>query len=225
MSRAASRVEVYPRGALATCLFDLDGTLIDSIELILSSYRHTMIEHRGGAPGRDFWLAGLGTPLKEQFKHFSSDAHEIEAMIATYRAWNLAHHDEFVKPYDGALEAVQSLAARGLQLGIVTSKPKGTARRGLALCGFHDLFETLIGIEDVDRHKPDPEPVRVALLRIGARAETAIFVGDSPHDLAAGRAAGVRTAAALWGPFAREALAAHAPDVWLDEPRAIANLC
>ena len=222
MSRSVVCEDV--RAPLETCLFDLDGTLIDSIELILSSYRHTLIAHRGEAPARDFWLAGLGTPLAQQFAHFSEDPHEIEAMVATYRAHNLAHHDALVREYPGALAGVRALRARGLALGVVTSKRADSARRGLALSGFDGLFDTLVAVDDVLRHKPDPEPVLCALERLDASAATAIFVGDSPHDLAAGRAAGVRTAAALWGPFPRAWLAREEPDVWLASPDEIGTL-
>src|SRR5216117_1388864 len=87
--RAGSR-KLASGVALSTFLFDLDGTLIDSIELILRSYRHTMRLHRGHEPPDDVWMTGLGTPLSVQFRHFTDDPAEIEAMVATYRAYNLA---------------------------------------------------------------------------------------------------------------------------------------
>src|SRR5205814_6675812 len=117
--------------ALSTFLFDLDGTLIDSIELILRSYRHTMRQHRGHEPSDDVWMAGLGTPLWVQFRHFTEDPAEIEAMVATYREYNLAHHDELVRPYDGVVAAVLALRAQGKMLGLVTSKTRSGALRGL----------------------------------------------------------------------------------------------
>src|SRR5260370_18450950 len=107
---------------LSTFLFDLDGTLIDSIELILRSYRHTMRQHRSEQPSADVWMQGLGTPLWVQFRQFTEDPAEIEAMVATYRAYNLAHHDELVRPYDGVVEAVPALRDRGKTLGLRPSK-------------------------------------------------------------------------------------------------------
>jgi pyrophosphatase PpaX len=206
-------------------LFDLDGTLIDSIELIFQSYEHALRAHGLPPLAREHLLQGLGTPLAAQFGALTSDPREVEALVATYRTYNLARHDEFVRPYPGALEAVQALRARGARLGIVTSKRSDSARRGLALCGFAaDLFETVVCLDDVARHKPHPEPVLTALARLSERAEASVYVGDSPHDAAAGRAAGARVAAAGWGPFRREHFGAHAPDWWLERPADLALL-
>src|SRR6266853_304529 len=116
---------------LSTFLFDLDGTLIDSIELILRSYRHTMRVHRGQEPSDDGGMEGRGTPLWVQFRQFTDAPAEIEAMVATYRAYNLAHHDELVRPYDGVVEAVRALRDSGKTLGLVTSKMRSGAVRGL----------------------------------------------------------------------------------------------
>ena len=213
-----------PTTPYTTVLFDLDGTLIDSIELILSSYRHTLTVHRGSTPTDDVWLAGLGTPLRAQFRAFTSDEDEITAMVATYREHNLANHDAMVRPYPGVRPAVSTLHAAGVGLGIVTSKTREGAQRGLRHCGFNGMFDVVVGADDVERHKPDPEPVRRALALFGAPADRAVFVGDSPHDLVAGREAGVRTAAVAWGPFPRAELERHAPDHWIDEPGQLVTL-
>ena len=203
-----------------TWLFDLDGTLLDSIELILASYRHTLTIHRGAPPDDDVWLAGLGTPLREQFRHFTDDSAEIDAMIATYREHNLAHHDTMVREYPGVRPAISGLRGQA-RLGIVTSKLNEGARRGLAFLGMEDWFEVVIGADDVEQAKPHPEPVLAAVARLGADPASTVFVGDSPHDMASGRAAGVRTAAALWGPFPRDHLEPHDPDHWLEHPDAL----
>ena len=209
----------------STVLFDLDGTILDSIELILESYRHTMRTHRGAAPPDSHFLAGLGTPLKAQFKSFTSDPAEIEAMITTYRAWNLANHDAMVTAYPGAVDAVRALKARGARLGLVTSKNSGGVKRGLDLVGLGDVFESLVTSDRLEKHKPDPEPVRTALADLGVTADHALFVGYSPHDLAAGRAAGVHTAACLWGPFDRKVLAEESPDYWLESYDDLLKIC
>ena len=209
---------------LSTFLFDLDGTLIDSIELILRSYRHTMRAHRGLEPPDEVWMQGLGTPLRVQFRHWTEDPAEIEAMVATYRAYNLEHHDELVRPYEGVVAAVRDLRRKGRTLGLVTSKMREGALRGLELAGLEDHFELIVGADDVTHPKPHPEPVLKALEQLGAPAADTVFIGDSRHDIECGRAAGVKTAAVLWGPFDRTHLADLAPDYWLEKPEDLATL-
>ncbi len=213
-----------PARPVTTVLFDLDGTLIDSIDLILSSYRHTMRAHGHPMPSDDVWLAGLGTPLWAQFGRLVDEPAEIAAMVETYRAHNLAHHDSMVREYPGVLDAVRSLSDRGARLGIVTSKKREAAERGLALCGFDGLFDATVCADDVERHKPDPAPVTRALDLLGAAPSATLFVGDSPHDMAAGRGAGVTTVAALWGPFPRHLLEPEQPDIWIRDPMELPGL-
>jgi pyrophosphatase PpaX len=210
--------------ALKTFLFDLDGTLLDSIDLILRSYRHTMRIHRGFEPPDDAWMQGLGTPLWVQFRHWTDDPGEIEAMVATYRAYNMEHHDALARPYDGIVEAVRALQDAGRRLGLVTSKMRSGALRGLQLLGLEDAFDAIVGADEVTHPKPHPEPVLKALGLLGASASEAVFIGDSRHDMECGRAAGVRTAAVLWGPFDRAQLEDLAPDYWLAKPHDISYL-
>ena len=208
-----------------TILFDLDGTLIDSIELIIESYRHTMRVHKGDYPPDQLFLDGLGTPLRVQLQQFCATPAELDAMIATYREWNLANHDRMVTVYPGALETVRALKAGGARLGIVTSKNLRGLMRGLTLCGFDGLFDTLVTCDSLPESKPDPAPVRFALKELGAEARGALFVGDSPHDIAAGNAAGVATAACLWGPFSQAALSISRPTHWLRAFKDLDALC
>ena len=210
--------------SLDVFLFDLDGTLIDSIELIRRSLEHTLAAHGFGQPTRAEWLEGLGTPLAAQLRRYSDDPRLVEAMVRTYRTYNLAHHDAMVRAYNGIHEALDALAARKGKLGVVTSKQHASAQRGLERCGLAGRIEVLVGADDVDQGKPAPDPVLLALELLGARPERAVYVGDSPHDVAAGRAAGTRTAAVLWGPLSREELAPHKPDLWLEHPADLARL-
>jgi pyrophosphatase PpaX len=199
-------------------LFDLDGTLIDSIGLILDSYRHTMAAH-GLPPLPDrHWTMGIGTPLRAQLAPFATDALPLDTLIATYREFNLTHHDARVTAFGGIVDAVNALRAMGCRLGIVTSKNRAGAQRGLALVGLVHAFELTVAADDVERAKPDPEPVLRALEGLRAEARQAVYVGDSVHDIHAGRAAGVATAAVLWGQNDRDELSAAAPDYWLEAP-------
>jgi pyrophosphatase PpaX len=208
----------------STFLFDLDGTVVDSVELILRSYRHTMRTHRGEEPPDELWLQGLGTPIWVQLRLWSEDPAEIAAMVETYRDYNMTHHDDLVRPYDGVVAAVRRLKDLGKRLGLVTSKVRSGAVRGLRVAGLESAFDIIIGADDVQNPKPHAEPVLVALKQLGARAEDAVFIGDSRHDIESGHAAGVKTAAALWGPFPRSHLEDLEPDYWLERPEDITLL-
>ncbi len=211
---------------LNTFLFDLDGTIIDSIELILRSYRHTMAHHRGDEPPPpdDVWIKGLGTPLWAQFGEITDDKEEIERMVQTYRTYNLTHHDALVKPYEGVVAEIRRLKDSGKQLGVVTSKLRDGAMRGLRVSGLDQAFDLVLGCDDVTHSKPHPEPVLKAVAALGVSKESTVFVGDSRHDMKSGRAAGVKTAAVLWGPFDREDLEDLSPDYWLEKPQDLREL-
>jgi pyrophosphatase PpaX len=209
---------------LDTILFDLDGTLIDSVRLILDSYHHTLASH--GLPPRtdEEWLRGVGTPLSAQFAEWRDDPSTLEALIITYREYNLKHHDSMVTVYPGVVQAIEALKAAGLATGLVTSKNRQGALRGLALARLEQLMDVLVCADEVDNPKPHPEPVEKAVTLLGADPATTVYVGDSIHDMVSGRAAGVRTAAALWGPFGRHHLEGAEPDYWLERPAGLLTL-
>ena len=201
---------------LPTILFDLDGTLIDSIELILNSARFAFQKLERDVPPDEEWLAGVGIPLFTMFRRYARDEADCAALIAAYREYQLVHHDRLTRCYDQVVETVDLLKRRGHDIGIVTSKSEALAMRGLAHVGLARHMDTIVGCDSSIRHKPDPEPVRIALHRLDAPPEDAIFVGDSVHDLFAGNAAGVHTAAALWGAFKRADLEPGEPNAWLE---------
>jgi len=210
--------------AIQTVLFDLDGTLIDSIRLILDSYHHTLAAH--GIPRRsdDHWLRGVGTPLNVQFAEWRDDLGKLEAMVATYREYNLAHHDRMVTVYPGVVAAIGAIRAAGRRTGLVTSKNRQGALRGLTLVRLEAMMDVLVCADEVTNPKPHPEPVEKAVALLGADPDMTVYVGDSIHDMVSGRAAGVRTAAALWGPFGREHLELASPDYWLETPADLLTL-
>lgn len=205
-------------------LYDFDGTLADSTELIMLCYRHTMRTHLGDVPPDEVWLSGFGMTLESQMRRFARDAAEAEAMLDTYRDYQNGIHDDLLRPFPDAAETVAELERRGYGLAIVTSKHRRATLRGMELCGLVRHFDVIVTPEDVTEPKPHPEPVLFALEKLGVAPHEALFVGDSPHDVAAGRAAGTRTAAALWGPFPRQALEDAGPDAFLHTQRDVLTL-
>lgn len=205
-------------------LFDLDGTLIDSIQLILGSMQHAFIKCHRSVPVDADWLTGVGTPLPTMFRKYVSDDTEVAELIAAYREHQLEHHDALVRCYAEVADTLAVLASRGHPMAVVTSKSDALARRGLEHAGILRFFESIVGFDSTLRHKPHPEPVLTALERLGYGPFEAAFVGDSVHDIEAGNAAGVVTVAALWGPFTRGQLAVANPRVFAERPGTLPQL-
>lgn len=193
---------------LPAVLFDLDGTLVDTIALLLGAMRHAFTTCALPLPRDEEWVAGIGTPLVTQFRGFVAAEPQVAALVAAYRAYQREHHDRLTNCYGGILDLVRRLDAAGHPLAVVTSKSDELAHRALHWTGLAAHIHVVIGADSVARHKPDPEPVRVALARLAIAPADAVFVGDSPHDVASGNAAGVRTIGVTWGAFDAVALKA-----------------
>ena len=208
-------------------LFDLDGTLIDSIGLLLESMRFAFHE-RERAPTTKEWVAGIGTPLRTQLAEWCDGAAEVESLVERYRDYQGIHLPRLTTAYPGVLATLAWARAQGHGTALVTSKGRGMTARSLKHVGLEGAFDAIVTFEETERHKPLPDPVLLALDRLALPAAGALFVGDSPHDMHAGRAAGVRTAAAQWGPFTRDELAVAAPDYWMTSitelPAVVASL-
>ncbi len=204
-------------------LFDLDGTLVDTVPFILAAVRHAF-EGYGTAPTDAEWIAGIGTPLRAQLASFARTPDDVQPLFDRYRAYWLANHDAQTRCFPGALETVEALSRRGHPIGIVTAKIEQGAYRTLRHTGLLPLVRSVVGADSCANAKPHPEPVLLALSQLGAAPADAILVGDSPHDVAAAKAAGARAAAALWGACTREALAAAGADFFLRDVREVPAL-
>ncbi len=179
------------------CLFDFDGTIVDSGAIILASFRHATRAVLGEEVP-DVRLTALtgGATLQEQMAAIAP-AH-VEELVRTYRAHNTPLHDE-LECCPGMDRVLAQLHAEGRRLGIVTAKRRENVELVLSRLPLAGYFETIVAAEDTERHKPDPEPILLALERLGARPEEAAYVGDSPFDVGAARAAGVHAIAVTWG--------------------------
>jgi pyrophosphatase PpaX len=204
-------------------LFDLDGTLIDSIALLLASMRHTF-QGRPRQPTDAQWIEGLGTPLPKQLTPYVESDEDRERLVNRYRAFQHENHDRLMAHYAGVIDTLALLYQRGHPMGVVTSKGNTMMERGLKFIGADDYIEVAIGYDSVHIHKPDPYPVRAALEKLGYESNEAVFVGDSPHDIRSGNEAGVVTIAALWGPFRRDQLEPYEPTYFLDNIKELPSL-
>ena len=205
-----------PQPQPAAILFDLDGTLIDSIELILGSMRHAFTGFEGRVPTDEEWRAGIGIPLQTALGQFATNEGDVERLFGRYREYQLQHHDALVKPYEGIVDVVRRFAGEGHPMALVTSKSDWMAEKALVHVGLDELIPVVVGCDSCVNHKPHPEPVERALALLGAARSNALFVGDSPHDVQSGRAAKVYTVGVTWGAFHRAEMEASGADVVID---------
>jgi pyrophosphatase PpaX len=218
-------------------LFDFDGTLVNTTPLILRSFRATWQKVFGFEMADADYIKTFGMLLHSALRGLTEQCvadgricavEDLTTMaddlLRTYREFNSEWHDQVIEPFAGIDEALKELKACDYKLGIVSSKMRHGVERGLNLFAMAELFDVIITADDVTNHKPHPEPLLKALESFDVTPREAVYVGDSIHDIAAGRAAEVATAAAAWGPFPRTELEALKPDYLFDEPRELLNL-
>lgn len=194
-------------------LFDFDGTLLNTNELIIQTFMHILEERFPGQYSPQDCLKFIGPSLRQTFSDITPG--EEDVMIAKYRAWNEVHHDELVTEYPGVVSTLEQLKTMGINLAIVSTKRNEMIDRGLEVLGASHLFDVRIGIGDVKNVKPDPEPVLLALERLGVDKGEAIIIGDNSHDIEAGHNAGVRAAGVAWSIKGAEYLQQFKPDYML----------
>ena len=196
-------------------LFDLDGTVIDSGAIILASMRHAAREVLGVEVPDEQLMAAVGGPgLEAQMQALSPD--RADELVTVYRAHNEPLHDELVC-CAGMDEVLVQLKDEGRRLGIVTAKRRQTVELAFARIPIEHLFETVVGGDETKKHKPDPEPLLLALERLGAAPDEAVYVGDAPFDVKAAKAAGLYSVGVSWGGIhGRERLEAEEPDALVD---------
>jgi pyrophosphatase PpaX len=202
---------------ITTVLFDLDGTLIDTNELIISSFLHTLNYYYPGQYGREDVLPFIGPSLLESF--LTIDENKVDEMIQRYRTHNLANHDLLVKEFDGVFETVKKLKENGFKLGIVSTKMSSTVKKGLKLTHLDEFFEVIIAMDDVENVKPHPEPIEKALKLLQSNPQETIMVGDNYHDILGAKNAGTLSAGVAWSAKGRAYIEEYEPDFILDNMR------
>lgn len=197
-----------------TLLFDLDGTLINTNELIIQSFLHTLEKYFPNKYTREDTYAFIGPSLHDTF--VKMDETKVEEMIEVYRKFNHEQHDALVTEFEGVFETIEQLHKKGYKLGIVTTKVRSTVEMGLKLTKLDQFFDCIITLDDVKKAKPDPEPIYKALKLLDAKAEEAMMIGDNYHDILAGKNAGTKTAGVAWALKGADYLKQFHPDYMLD---------
>lgn len=195
--------------ALLAGVFDLDGVLIDSIPVMRIAFEraYQSVSGEGEAPFEEY-LAHLGRHMPETLEIMGLPAEMYDVFVVESRM-----RVHLIEPCRGASDLLGRFRTAGIPTAVATGKTHDRAVEAMSATGLLDLVEVVVGSDDVARGKPAPDIVRLALDRLGADAAMAVMVGDSPLDLQAGRAAGTRTVAALWGQGSVPELLALAPDM------------
>jgi pyrophosphatase PpaX len=202
------------KNKITTILFDLDGTLIDTNELIISTFLHTLGKFYPNKYKREDVLPFLGPTLHETFG--AMDAERVEEMVTDYRKYNVENHDLMVKEFEGVFETIVALKEKGYKLAIVTTKREDVSLKGLRLTKLDQFFDVIVAYDHVKKVKPDPEPIMLALEKLGSTPEETLMVGDNFHDILAGKNAGTITAGVAWSIKGRDYIAKYEPDYILE---------
>ncbi|MFP5265531.1 MAG: HAD family hydrolase [Blastocatellia bacterium] len=197
-------------------IFDFDGTLAHSEPAYREAFLHAIRLHTGlvvdEAEFRDFWNV---TPA-EVLRRYSVEM--LDEMLVSFEEHYYANHHHHLIPYDGIAELLGSLGGRGARVAVVSLKPRRAGEVELDITGLRPLVGLSVWGDDVERPKPEPDGVLRAMSALGADPRSTLVIGDSPADIMMGRAAGTRTAAALWGGASPDRLLAESPDMVLNSP-------
>ncbi len=180
-----------------TILFDYDGTLMDTNEVVLQSWQHTFRTLRGREEDPAVIRSTFGEPLVMTLAKLFPET-PVEESLEIYRTYQREVFTDFVEIFPGMLELLEELKQRGYKLGLVTSRTKDTTWRGLEHYGMDKYFDAVITAGDTDKHKPDPAPILITLDKMDAATGEAIMVGDTMFDLECAENAGVKSVIVDW---------------------------
>lgn len=195
-------------------LFDFDGTLMDTTNLIIASFKHTVQKHLNRQVEAEELFPHFGRPLIDALEELAPE--QGNELILTFRQFNLKHHDEMVTPFEQVLETLEKLQEMGIKLGIITSKARLSLHKGLELYNLKHYFKSIVALEDTKIHKPNPEPVLLGLKQLNVLPTEALVVGDSPHDIHSAHRANVQAAAVRWTSLSWESILAEKPEFILN---------
>lgn len=199
---------------IQTVLFDLDGTILDSNELIQQSFAYTFKQFDYSFTEEEL-IAFNGPPLREGFAKVNPNL--VDEMIQTYRDFNIDKHEEYIKLFPHVLETLEVLKDHDINMGIVTSKMRSSVNIGMEMTGLDRYFNTIVTIDDIVHSKPHPESVIKAMHALNAQTDSTLMVGDNYHDIVAGQNAGVKTAGVAWTSKGEKYLSSYKPTYMLQD--------
>ena len=204
-------------------LFDLDGTLIDTNELIIESFQHAFREHLNREISREEVVKTFGEPLRGAMLKY--DEENVDQMVGIFRKYNEKNHDLLAKECEGVQEGIKLLKEMGMKIALVTSKRKPMTERGLKLIDVYKYMDVIVTPEDTEKHKPSGEPVLKACELLSVEPGETIMVGDSHNDILCGKDAGCYTCLVSYTALPLEEMKEYGPDFIIDNLAEIADIC
>lgn len=205
-------------------VFDFDGTLANTLPVIFACYDYSTEKVLGKKADRAPFIETFGQPLYICLTSIFGEE-KGSRICDEYRAYQEIHHDELIRPFPGVKETLEQLRQMHIPMAVVTSKSTPTCRRGAKCLGIEHFFTAVIGADEVQHPKPDPEPTQMALRKLGTKPEDTLCVGDAPYDIISAKTAGCYTAAVEYTQFdLRKFKTMVTPDYWLKDLPALLPL-
>ncbi len=214
--------------AIRTFIFDLDGTLLDTLGDLAASVNYALQAHNMPTHSIDNVRRFVGNGVRLLMERAVPDGAsnpQFDAAFATFRQHYMAHSLDTTRPYEGILEMLRVLRQRGYRTAVVSNKFYAATQE---LCHhfFPDTIEVAIGEHEAEgiRKKPAPDTVIEALHQLGERREDAVYVGDSDVDIATAAASGMPCISVLWGFRDRQFLMEHGASRFISQPLELLTL-
>lgn len=187
-----------------TILFDFDGTLMDTKEIIIASWQHTFMTVDGVKRSREEIIATFGEVLQDTIRRYWPDK-DTEEIVGIYRSYQKERFTDGIKLFPGILDMLEKFREDGIRMGIVTARTRRSTLAGMDKYGIADMFSAMVTCDDTDEHKPSPVPALMVMEKLGAVPERTVMIGDSRYDMECGKNAGIKTVYAGWQGSASEA--------------------
>lgn len=208
-----------------TVLFDFDGTIMDTNNIILMSWKHTFKTLKNREEKQEVLVKTFGEPLEDTMKKFFPDV-PLEKALETYRSYHRDNFGDFIKLFPGIKELLAKVKSLGYKTGLVTSRLRQTTVQGLEKYKILKYFDTVITADDTSAHKPNPEPIEIALRKLGSKAENTVMVGDTMYDILCGKNAGVGVVLVGWSVAIKDEadFEGNVPDYIINKPEELLEI-
>lgn len=208
-----------------TVLFDFDGTVMNTNEVIINSWQHTFKTLENREEDVEKIIETFGEPLQITMEKLFPNV-PIEQSVEIYRSYHRDNFGELISLFPGMKELLAELKQRNYKTAMVTSRLRNTTQQGLEKYEIADYFDTVVTADDTDKHKPDPEPIHIALEKLDSAPERSIMLGDTMFDILCAKNAGVKSVLVSWAMAVteEEKTGPNKPDYIIEKAEDLLNL-